>query len=98
MNFISSRGYSAEPDSLGSRDRGGLTRGRGRGGRGGAPVNSSRFERFNAERSSTTSSVRGRGATRGRGGGERVDRNEHVERSDRDNGELFSFKQLRIVT
>nr|CAH0108554.1 unnamed protein product [Daphnia galeata] len=83
------RGYSAEPDSGGNRDRGNMTRGRGRGGGRGAPVNSGRFvERFNVERSGIASSVRGRGVTRGRGErverADRLERNEHVERGDRD--------------
>jgi|LakMenEpi03Aug12_release.lakeMendotaPanAssembly.Ray.scaffolds.fasta_scaffold202806_5 hypothetical protein len=70
-----------------------MTRGRGRGGGRGAPVNSGRFvERFNVERSGIASSVRGRGVTRGRGErverADRLERNEHVERGDRDSSEF----------
>lgn len=87
------RGYSAEPEGGGNRDRGSLTRGRGRGGRG-APVSSGRFgERFHVERSGIASSVRGRGAARGRGERpertDRVERNEHAERGDRDSGKFL---------
>lgn len=95
VTLVYSRGYSAEPEGGGNRDRGSLTRGRGRGGRG-APVSTGRFgERFHVERSGIASSVRGRGAARGRGErperADRVERNEHAERGDRDSGKLISL-------
>ncbi len=87
--FYSCRGYSAESDGTGNRDRGGLPRGRGRGGRG-LPVNSSRFgDKFSAERSGP--SARGRGGPRGGstgGRGDRIERGDRLERGDRiDRGE-----------
>ncbi len=102
LNFIKHlfilRGYSAEPDNGGNRDRGNMTRGRGRGGGRGAPVSSGRFvERFNVERSGIASSVRGRGVTRGRGErADRLERNEHVERGDRDSGESYNTRHTCI--
>lgn len=90
--FAYYRGYSTEPDTVPNRDRGSLTRGRGRGGSGrGAPVGGNRFtERFNADRSGITQSTRGRGVNRGRGERtDRMERSEHIERGDRDNGKFF---------
>jgi len=66
----SERGYSAESDGMGNRDRGSLPRGRGRGGRGGggAPGGGRFIERYSAERSGPPPQ-RGAGGNGGGGGG-----------------------------
>ena len=92
IGFQHFRGYSVESDGGANRDRGNLSRGRGRGGRGPTVTNSgNRFgDRFSAERSGP--SVRARGGPRGgsTGGvrGDRIERSDRLDRGERaDRGE-----------
>lgn len=79
------RGYSAESDGMGNRDRGSIPRGRGRGGRGGggAPGGGRFIERYSAERSGPPPQRGTGGGGGGGGGGGRGGPRGRSERGDR---------------